>query len=71
MTAQLLRVRVSEELPLPDGDAALLPRTDVEATANGDGTATLTVPRAADVPRKFYRVEAADSVRFRHGAIDR
>ena len=57
-TAQSLRVRASEELPLPGDDAALLPRTDVEATANGDGTATLTVPRAADVPRKFYRVEA-------------
>jgi hypothetical protein len=71
MTAQLLRVRVSEELPLPDGDAALLPRTDVGVLVNDDGTATVVVPRAADVPRMFYRVEAADSVRFRHGAIDR
>ena len=58
VSAQLLRVRAAETLPLPDRDAALLPRTDVEATANDDGTATLTVPRAADVPRKFYRVEA-------------
>ena len=57
VSAQLLRVRAAETLPLPDRDAALLPRTDVEATANDDGTATLTVPRAADVPRKFYRVE--------------
>ncbi len=71
MTAQLLRVRVSEELPLPDGDAALLPRTDIGVLVNDDGTATVVVPRAANVPRKFYRVEAADSVRFRHGAIDR
>ena len=71
MTAQLLRVRVSEGLPLPGGDAALLPRTDIGVLVNDDGTATVVVPRAADVPRKFYRVEAADSVRFRHGAIDR
>ena len=58
MTAQLLRVRAAETLPLPGGDAALLPRADVEAAANGDGTAPVTVPRAADVPRMFYRVEA-------------
>ena len=64
MTAQLLRVRVSEGLPLPGGDAALLPQTDVGVLVNDDGTATVVVPRAADVPRKFYRVEAADSVRF-------
>ena len=70
-TAELLRVRVSETLPLPGGDAALLPRADVGVLVNDDGTATVVVPRAADVPRKFYRVEAADSVRFRHGAIDR
>ena len=57
MTAQLLRVRVSEELPLPDGDAALLPQTDVGVLVNDDGTATVVVPRAANVPRTFYRVE--------------
>ena len=56
-TAELLRVRVSETLPLPGGDAALLPREEVGVSTNGDGTATLAVPRAADVPRKFYRVE--------------
>ena len=57
VSAQLLRVRAAEELPLPDGDAARLPREDVGVSTNGDGTATLTVPRAADVPRTFYRVE--------------
>ena len=57
-TAELLRVRVSETLPMPGGDAALLPRTDIGVLVNDDGTATVVVPRAADVPRKFYRVEA-------------
>ena len=57
MTAQLLRVRVSEGLPLPGGDAALLPQTDVGVLVNDDGTATVVVPRAANVPRTFYRVE--------------
>jgi len=57
-TAELLRVRAAAELPLPEGDAALLPREDVEISANGDGTATAVVPRAADAPRTFYRVEA-------------
>ena len=57
-TAELLRVRVSETLPLPGGDAALLPRADVGVLVNDDGTATVVVPRAADVPRMFYRVEA-------------
>ena len=57
-TALLLRVRAAAELPLPEGDAALLPREDVEISANGDGTATATVPRAADAPQMFYDVEA-------------
>ena len=56
-SAQLLRVRAAEELPLPSGAAALLPRESVGVSTNGDGTATLAVPRAADVPRTFYRVE--------------
>ena len=57
-TALLLRVRAAAALPLPEGDAALLPREDVEISANGDGTATATVPRAADAPQMFYDVEA-------------
>ena len=57
VSALLLRVRAAEELPLPSGDAALLPREEVGVSTNGDGTATLAVPRAADVPRTFYRVE--------------
>ena len=57
-TAPQLRVRAAAELPLPEGDAALLPREDVEISANGDGTATATVPRAADAPQMFYDVEA-------------
>ncbi|MBO4709092.1 MAG: hypothetical protein J5727_04865, partial [Kiritimatiellae bacterium] len=57
-TAQLLRVGAAEGLPLPGDDAALLPQADVGTTDNGDGTATVTVPRAANVPQKFYRVEA-------------
>ena len=57
VSAQLLRVRAAEELPLPADDAALLPREEVGVSTNGDGTATLAVPRAADVPRTFYRVE--------------
>lgn len=59
-TAPQLRVRAAAELPLPEGDAALLPREDVEISANGDGTATAVAPRAADAPRTFYRVEAGD-----------
>ena len=58
VSAQLLRVRAAEELPLPSDAAALLPREEVGVSTNGDGTATLAVPRAADVPRTFYRVEA-------------
>lgn len=57
-TAPQLRVRAAAELPLPGGNAALLPREDVEISANGDGTATATVPRAADAPQMFYDVEA-------------
>ncbi|MBO6120516.1 MAG: hypothetical protein J6Q49_01530, partial [Kiritimatiellae bacterium] len=57
-TAPQLRVRAAAELPLPEGDAALLPREDVEISANGDGTATAVVPRAADAPQMFYDVEA-------------
>ncbi|MBQ3808920.1 MAG: hypothetical protein II840_13300, partial [Kiritimatiellae bacterium] len=56
-TALLLRIRAASTLPLPADAAALLPLADVEATVNGDGTATVTVPRAADVPQTFYRVE--------------
>jgi hypothetical protein len=56
-SAQLLRVRAAEELPLPADNAALLPQDEVGVSTNGDGTATLAVPRAADVPRTFYRVE--------------
>ncbi|MBO6167801.1 MAG: hypothetical protein J6P13_05560, partial [Kiritimatiellae bacterium] len=57
ISAQLLRVRAAEALPLPEGDAALLPQAEVGVSTNGDGTATLTIPRAADAPQKFYRVE--------------
>ena len=57
VSARLLRVRAAEELPLPSDAAALLPRESVGVSTNGDGTATLAVPRAADVPRTFYRVE--------------
>jgi hypothetical protein len=57
VSALLLRVRAAEELPLPSDAAALLPRESVGVSTNGDGTATLAVPRAADVPRTFYRVE--------------
>ena len=56
--AASLRVRAAAVLPLPGGDAALLSRGDVGIAVNGDGTATLTIPRAADAPRMFYRVEA-------------
>ncbi|MBQ6247676.1 MAG: hypothetical protein IJK04_12475, partial [Kiritimatiellae bacterium] len=54
--AKKLRVRASDALPLPDGDDALLPVTDVTATPNPDGTVTLTLPRTAD-PTQFFRVE--------------
>jgi hypothetical protein len=43
---------------MPGGDAALLPLSDVGVLLNDDGTATVIVTRAADVPRMFYRVEA-------------
>ena len=56
--AASLRVRAAAVLPLPGGDAALLSRGDVGIAVNGDGTATLTIPRAADAPRMFYRVGA-------------
>ncbi len=56
-TALILRVRAAAALPLPADAAALLPRESVGVSTNGDGTATLAVPRAADVPRTFYRVE--------------
>ena len=55
-TAQLLRVRASSTLPLPTGDNALLPVTDVTATPNPDGTVTLTLPRTTDTTQ-FFRVE--------------
>ena len=54
--ARKLRVRASATLPLPEGDDALLPGTDVTATPNPDGTVTLTLPRTADTSR-FFRVE--------------
>ena len=56
-TALILRVRAAAALPLPADAAALLPLADVEAAVNGDGTATVTVPRTTDVPQTFYRVE--------------
>ena len=55
-TAQRLRVRAADGLPLPEDDAALLPQADVEITANPDGTATATVPKTA-APKMFYRLE--------------
>ena len=54
--AKKLRVRASSTLPLPTGDNALLPDTDVTATPNPDGTVTLTLPRTADTSQ-FFRVE--------------
>ena len=56
-TALLLRVRAAAALPLPEGDAALLPQDGVGITVNDDGTASMAVPRAADAPRTFSRVE--------------
>ncbi|MBQ6137365.1 MAG: hypothetical protein IJI73_08350, partial [Kiritimatiellae bacterium] len=55
-TVQQLRVRAADGLPMPGGDAALLPREDVGVMVNPDGTATLAVPRT-DVPARFFRVE--------------
>jgi hypothetical protein len=55
-TAPQLRVRAAEELPLPDGDDALIPVSDVSATPNADGTATLALP-APEPATRFYRVE--------------
>ena len=55
-TAPQLRVRAAAELPLPEGDAALLPREDVEISANGDGTAVVTVPRKS-AAAGFFKVE--------------
>ncbi len=54
--ARKLRVRASSTLPLPDGDNALLPDTDITATPNPDGTVTLTLPRTT-APTQFFRVE--------------
>ena len=59
MEAASLRVRAAAGLPLPEGDAALLPREDVGIKANGDGSATVEFPRAADTPQMFYRVESS------------
>ena len=54
-TAPLLRVRASETLPVSAGE--LLDASDVVATSNADGTATLLLP-APDPATRFYRVEA-------------
>ena len=55
-TAPQLRVRAAAALPLPDGDDALLPASDVTATPNADGTATLAIPHGG-APAMFYRAE--------------
>ncbi|MBQ6142676.1 MAG: hypothetical protein IJI54_15475, partial [Kiritimatiellae bacterium] len=57
-TAPFIRVRAAAGLPLPEGDEALLNQEDVKISLNGDGTATMTIPRAATAPQTFYRVEA-------------
>ena len=54
-TAPLLRVRASETLPVSAGE--LLDASDVVATSNADGTATLLLP-SPDPATRFYRVEA-------------
>lgn len=54
-TAPLLRVRASETLPVSAGE--LLDASDVVATSNADGTATLLLP-VPDPATRFYRVEA-------------
>ena len=52
-TAQLLRVRASETLPVADGD--LLDPADAAITLNPDGTATLQFAPAG--PSQFFQVE--------------
>ena len=56
-TARLLRVRAAAELSLLEDDVARVPSADVSIVPNGDGTATVTVPRAADAQQMFYRLE--------------
>ncbi len=53
--ADNLGVRAASDLPLPAGGGVLLP--GVTATVNGDGTATLTIPRTS-APRLFLQVES-------------
>ena len=57
-TAPFIRVRAAAGLPLPEGDEALLNQEDLKISLNGDGAATMTIPRAANAPQTFYRVEA-------------
>jgi len=54
---ELLRVRAGETLPLPDGDDALMPADVVSVVPNGDGTATVTVPRPAGASW-FFKVDS-------------
>ncbi|MBQ6338810.1 MAG: hypothetical protein IJI36_06655, partial [Kiritimatiellae bacterium] len=56
VTAQLLRVRAAEELPFAEGDGDVAPE-DVKIVPNGDGTATITLPRT-DAVQMFYKVKA-------------
>jgi hypothetical protein len=55
-----LRVRAAAELPLPEGDDALVPSEDVGMSADGNGAATVTVPRAANSRQMFYRLETKE-----------
>jgi len=55
-SAELLRVRAGETLPLADGDDALLPVDGVSIVPKDNGTAVVIVPRTSAVAR-FFRVE--------------
>jgi len=57
--ADLIRIRASETLPIPDSDDALLDLSKAELQLDDEDTATLVVPLGEGGPSRFFKVEGA------------
>ena len=54
--SDLIKIRASETLPIPDDDSSLLDLSGAELYLEGSDAATIVVPRTSDAAR-FFRVE--------------
>ena len=59
--ADLIVIRASETLPIPDTDDTILDLSGAELQLEGSDAATLVVPLAPDSPNMFFKVVSPDT----------